>query len=152
GHYRLLRRRTSGPGHPGGHHQRGGGDPGGCVRALPHADRLPHTDAPGPLRHPQGLPAPEPQRPRRGAGPAEPVRAGGAMEQTLEREQAIRRWFSMWLTGADTGISTLFARDCVYIESWGPAYQGSAAVARWFEEWNRRGQVLRWEIRQFFHR
>ena len=74
------------------------------------------------------------------------------MEQTLEREQAIRRWFSMWLTGADTGISTLFARDCVYIESWGPAYQGSAAVARWFEEWNRRGQVLRWEIRQFFHR
>ena len=33
-HHRKLRRRPGGAGDPGRHHQRGGGDPGGRVRAL----------------------------------------------------------------------------------------------------------------------
>ena len=37
-----------------------------------------------------------------------------------EREDKLRRWFTMWLNGADTGIESLFAPDAVYIESWGP--------------------------------
>ena len=33
----------------GRHHRRGGGDPGGCVRAVPDAAGLSHPDPPGPL-------------------------------------------------------------------------------------------------------
>ena len=40
------------------------------------------------------------------------------------REAQVRRWFSMWLDGQDTGIGDLFAPDAVYIESWGPEYHG----------------------------
>lgn len=69
-----------------------------------------------------------------------------------EREQIIRRWFDMWLRGEDTGIADIFAADAVYIESWGPEYRGAAAIRHWFAEWNTRGKVLTWDIRQYFHR
>lgn len=69
-----------------------------------------------------------------------------------EREQIIRRWFGMWLRGEDTGIADIFAADAVHIESWGPEYRGAAAIRHWFAEWNTRGKVLTWDIRQYFHR
>ena len=69
-----------------------------------------------------------------------------------EREAAVRRWFGMWLEKKDLGIGELFAGDARYIESWGPEYRGAGEIRHWFEEWNTRGTVLRWEIRGFFHR
>ena len=69
-----------------------------------------------------------------------------------QREAAICQWFDMWLTKRDTGIRDLFAPDAVYIESWGPEYHGADKIDWWFTEWNRRGTVERWDIRQFFHR
>ncbi len=68
------------------------------------------------------------------------------------REKIVRLWFDMWLKKSDLGIPAIFADDAVYIESWGPEYRGSARIRQWFEEWNTRGSVLRWDIRQFFHK
>ena len=72
------------------------------------------------------------------------------MEQ--QREQRIRLWFDMWLQARDLGMEEIFAPDCVYVESWGPRYVGRDKVAHWFQEWNTRGRVVRWDIRQFFHK
>ena len=69
-----------------------------------------------------------------------------------QRENKIRQWFSMWLDQQDTGIEEIFAPDAVYIENWGPEYHGSGKIKLWFEEWNTRGTVERWDIRQYFHR
>ena len=69
-----------------------------------------------------------------------------------EREKIIHAWFDMWLTGRDTGTEEIFMPDAVYIESWGPQYQGCAAIRHWFQEWNTRGKVIAWDIRQFFHK
>ena len=74
------------------------------------------------------------------------------MEQHSEREAAIQRWFSMWLDKQDTGIGALFVPDAIYIESWGPEYHGSEKIKLWFAEWNTRGTVERWDIRQYFHK
>ena len=68
------------------------------------------------------------------------------------REAQLCRWFSMWLDKADTGIEDIFALDAVYIESWGPEYHGSGKIKLWFDEWNTRGTVERWDIRQYFHK
>ena len=72
------------------------------------------------------------------------------MEQS--RERTIRLWFDMWLRAEDLGIEGIFAPDCIYVESWGLRYQGWDKVAIWFREWNTRGRVVRWDIRQFFHK
>lgn len=69
-----------------------------------------------------------------------------------ERERIIRLWFAMWLEQKDLGIDEIFAEDVVYTESWGPQYHGRGAVRHWFEEWNTRGRVLVWDIKQFFHK
>lgn len=69
-----------------------------------------------------------------------------------EREQTIQRWFGMWLRGKDSGIGDIFTEDAVYIESWGPEYHGAEQIRRWFDEWNTRGKVLVWDIKQYFHR
>ena len=69
-----------------------------------------------------------------------------------DRERTIRLWFDMWLQKRDLGIGEIFAEDAVYIESWGPEYRGARAIRHWFEEWNTRGRVLRWDILQYFHK
>ena len=76
------------------------------------------------------------------------------MEKAKEnpREARIQQWFSMWLNKCDTGIETLFSPNAIYIESWGPEYHGSEKIKLWFEEWNTRGTVLQWNIKQFFHK
>ena len=74
------------------------------------------------------------------------------MEAEKQRESKIRQWFSMWLCKQDTGSEELFAQDAVYIESWGPEYRGSGKIKLWFDEWNSRGTVERWNIRQYFHK
>ena len=74
------------------------------------------------------------------------------MEAEKQRESKIRQWFSMWLCKQDTGLEELFAPDAVYIESWGPEYHGSGKIKLWFDEWNTRGTVQRWDIRQYFHK
>ena len=70
-------------------------------------------------------------------------------KMTEKREQIIQLWFDMWLKGADLGISDIFSPDAVYTESWGPEYRGAKAIQHWFAEWNTRGRVLQWDIKQF---
>jgi len=65
------------------------------------------------------------------------------------RERIIRLWFDMWLTKKDLGISDIFSNNAIYIESWGPEYHGIKKIILWFEEWNTRGTVLQWDIKQF---
>ena len=74
------------------------------------------------------------------------------MDAEKQRESKIRQWFSMWLDKQDTGIEELFAPDAVYIESWGPEYHGNGKIKLWFDEWNTRGTVERWDIRQYFRK
>ena len=68
------------------------------------------------------------------------------------RERIIRLWFDMWLTKKDLGISDIFSNNAIYIESWGPKYENRELLKHWFNEWNTRGKVLVWDIKQFFHK
>lgn len=57
----------------------------------------------------------------------------------------------MWLKQEDSGIDEIFDDKAVYIESWGPKYAGVETIKHWFKEWNTRGKVAVWHIKQFFH-
>ena len=69
-----------------------------------------------------------------------------------EREKTIRLWFDMWLYQKDMGIDDIFTEDVLYTESWCPQYSNRKTVKHWFQEWNTRGKVVVWEIKQFFHK
>ena len=68
-----------------------------------------------------------------------------------EREKIIRLWFDMWIKKADLGIDNIFTDDVVYTESWSPKYENRKTVKHWFDEWNERGTVLVWDIKQMIH-
>ncbi|WP_304507382.1 nuclear transport factor 2 family protein [Anaerotignum sp.] len=68
------------------------------------------------------------------------------------KEKIISLWFDMWLKKQDLGIAEIFSNDAVYIESWGPQYKGVEKIKQWFTEWNTRGNVLVWDIKQYFHK
>ena len=69
-----------------------------------------------------------------------------------ERERIIRLWFRMWICQKDLGIDHIFTEDVEYTENWGPKYTDRKTVKHWFVEWNTRGKVLEWDIKQFFHK
>ncbi len=69
-----------------------------------------------------------------------------------EREKKIHLWFDMWLQQKDLGMDEIFTQDVTYVESWGPKYVNRSAVKHWFNEWNTRGKVVVWDIKQFFHK
>ena len=46
----------------------------------------------------------------------------------------------------------IFTEDVIYTESWSPQYNNRQIVKHWFQEWNTRGKVVAWEIKQFFHK
>lgn len=69
----------------------------------------------------------------------------------MDRDRTVRRWFDMWLENDCEGLEDVFSDDVVYIESWGPRYDGIRAVRHWFEEWNARARVLSWDITDIVH-
>lgn len=75
-----------------------------------------------------------------------------SISREAEREAMIKKWFDMWLSGNCEGIDDVFSDDIVYIESWGPEYKGARKIKHWFEEWNARGKVVAWNIKQYFHK
>lgn len=69
-----------------------------------------------------------------------------------KREEIIYLWFDMWIKQQEVGIDDIFTEDVIYTESWGPQYQNRRTVKQWFHEWNTRGKVVVWDIKQFFHK
>lgn len=67
------------------------------------------------------------------------------------RELIIKLWFKMWLEQKDFGIDNIFADNVVYTECWGPRYSDKKTIKIWFDEWNTRGKVIKWDILQIIH-
>ncbi len=69
-----------------------------------------------------------------------------------KREKIIYKYFSMWVNKSFKTIDDIFSSNIQYIESYGPKYEGIEKLKYWTEEWNKRGTVLSWDIKQFFHK
>ena len=72
-----------------------------------------------------------------------------------QREDTIRKWFSLWLDSREAELSDLFTEDAAYIESWGPEYYGREMIARWFFQCQISGEaptgfdglsLIRWSV------
>lgn len=73
------------------------------------------------------------------------------MPDTMRREALLRAYLNAWLTKDPQALSDVFSPDIVYSECYGPEYRGLAQVKLWFDDWNRVGTVLEWQIKRFIH-
>lgn len=67
------------------------------------------------------------------------------------REQIIKKYFKSWLENNCSVLKDIFDLNVTYSECYGPEYHGIDTVTTWFKEWNKRGKVLVWDIKQFIH-
>ncbi|WP_017208792.1 nuclear transport factor 2 family protein [Clostridium beijerinckii] len=67
------------------------------------------------------------------------------------REQIIKKYFKSWLDNNCSVLKDIFDSNVSYSECYGPEYHGIDTVTTWFKEWNKRGKVLVWDIKQFIH-
>jgi ketosteroid isomerase-like protein len=68
-----------------------------------------------------------------------------------EREKMIREYFEAWLRNDSSCLSSVFAPNITYTECYGPVYTGIEQIKKWFQDWNRKGKVTAWDIKQFIH-
>lgn len=69
----------------------------------------------------------------------------------IEREQIIADYFRSWIDKNNTILREIFDPKIIYTECYGPEYLGLDIIEKWFYDWNQRGTVLTWEIKQFVH-
>ena len=69
----------------------------------------------------------------------------------IEREKIIKNYFKAWLSNNALLLKDIFDSKVIYSESYGPKYSGIENIERWFEDWNKRGTVNVWDIKQFIH-
>lgn len=68
-----------------------------------------------------------------------------------KREEIITNYFQCWTANNGSKIDSLFAKNIVYTESHGPQYRGINHLRQWFFDWNQKGKVLKWDVKQFIH-
>ena len=61
--------------------------------------------------------------------------------------EAIKKYFEAWITKDASVLTTIFSNKVIYTECYGPEYRGLAQIQRWFADWNLRGTVLRWDVK-----
>jgi len=65
----------------------------------------------------------------------------------MKPKHIIEDYFAAWLSKDGTRLSDVFADEVIYSECYGPEYHGLGQIQHWFEDWNRRGTVLQWDIK-----
>ena len=66
----------------------------------------------------------------------------------MKPEDMIRNYFQAWIDNDISVLDQIFSEDIVYSECYGPEYRGLQQIKRWFADWNKRGRVLQWNIKQ----
>jgi hypothetical protein len=69
----------------------------------------------------------------------------------INREQIIINYFESWLNKNPLILKEIFEPNAIYIECYGPEYRGLEVIEMWFKDWNKRGIVMVWDIKQFMH-
>ena len=72
------------------------------------------------------------------------------MERKICMEAVIRKYFECWLKKNAEPLADIFSDHITYTECYGPEYQGIEQILQWFNDWNKKGTVLRWDIKYIF--
>lgn len=60
----------------------------------------------------------------------------------------LQKYFQAWINTDIETVKDIFAENVIYSECYGPEYHGLSQILRWFEDWNKKGKVLEWTIKQ----
>lgn len=62
-------------------------------------------------------------------------------------KEVVYEYFNAWLTKNASCLDDTFDENVVYSECYGPVYSGLEQIKRWFNDWNKHGKVIEWDIK-----
>ena len=65
----------------------------------------------------------------------------------MKYQSIVEIYFDAWLSKDGTVLSKIFTDNVIYSECYGPEYHGLHQIQQWFADWNQRGTVLCWDIK-----
>lgn len=66
----------------------------------------------------------------------------------LKTIEIMEMYFRCWLKKDGSRLTDIFSDDIVYSECYGPEYIGIEQIEKWFQDWNEKGTVLQWDVKQ----
>ena len=79
-----------------------------------------------------------------------PVCMRGQQRGEKIMEEIIRKYFACWLNKDEKPLTDIFAEDIIYSECYGPEYHGIRQIQQWFHDWNQKGTVQKWDVKQIY--
>lgn len=64
------------------------------------------------------------------------------------KADVIKKYFQSWIDKDIEIVKQTFSENALYSECYGPEYHGLSQIVTWFEDWNNKGQVLKWTIKR----
>lgn len=68
----------------------------------------------------------------------------------MNRKSIIEKYFSSWINKDRKHFEEIFSEVITYSECYGPKYHGLEQISRWFDDWNKCGTVLIWDIKNVY--
>jgi hypothetical protein len=68
----------------------------------------------------------------------------------LSREKIIKEYFQSWVNNDISIIGKIFSENAIYTECYGPKYTSKKQILKWFKEWQEKGKVIAWSIKNTY--
>lgn len=68
----------------------------------------------------------------------------------MKNREIIKNYFRSWIVKDPSVIESYFDEYINYTECYGPVYIGKKQCLKWFEDWNKIGSVLSWDIKNIY--
>ena len=65
------------------------------------------------------------------------------------KQNIIKQYFESWINKDISIIEKYFSQNIKYIECYRPEYNGIKQIRQWFNDWNNKNSVLRWDIKRY---
>ncbi len=63
----------------------------------------------------------------------------------------LQQYMTSWVNADKELFLSLLSSDIYLVECYGASYKGVEETKKWFEEWNRKGKVLAWNLYESYY-
>lgn len=68
----------------------------------------------------------------------------------MSKEKIIKEYFQSWVNNDISIIDKIFSENAIYTECYGPKYTSKKQILKWFKEWQEKGKVIAWSIKNTY--
>lgn len=68
----------------------------------------------------------------------------------MSKEKIIKEYFQSWVNNDISIMEKIFSDNAIYTECYGPKYTSKNQMLKWFKEWQEKGKVVAWLIKNIY--